>query len=326
MIALRVLQRGRVVREAIFPDLPVTIGRGAGNSLVLSDASVSREHARVERAEDGQLKVVDLGSRNGLYVGRRAVREIPLDRRLVCRVGRVALELEPVSDAPTLEIDAREWRRFERRRTLLHPLLYLAGGVAGMVAGVVIEPSFWSPWDHTRWSGLVGIALVILVILSFLAGALLVVLKALGRQVRIADTMRALSLLTWLTPATSLLLLAAYYPLSPSAFSWLDNATTALVVTAVVVTAASLRREPRSIWFKLGWAGATLLLFMAMRTAWALNTRQQGQPNVDLHVQAPVAGYAGRAESLDEYFGDVRNAALRAERAAETARAHRRQD
>jgi pSer/pThr/pTyr-binding forkhead associated (FHA) protein len=96
---------------------------------------VSREHARVERTEDGQVRIVDCGSRNGLYVGRRAVQQVPLDRRLVCRVGWVAVELEPVSDVFTVEMDAREWRRFERRRTLRHPLLYLAGGVAGLLAG-----------------------------------------------------------------------------------------------------------------------------------------------------------------------------------------------
>ncbi len=326
MIALRVLHRGRVVREAIFTDLPVTIGRGAGNSLVLSDPSVSREHARVERAEDGQLRLADLGSRNGLYVGRRAVHEIRLDRRQVCRVGRVLVELEPVSDAPTIEVDAREWRRFQRRRTLLNPLLYLAGGVAGLVAGSVIEPTFWSPWDHTRWVDLVGVALGGALVLSFMAGILFVVLKALGRQVRMADTMRALALLTWLSPAVSLLLLAAYYPLSSSAFSWLDNATTALVMTAVVVTAAGVRRQPRSARFLLGWAGGTLLLIAAMTAAWTVSRKQQGPPSVDLRVQAPVAGYAGRAESLDEYLAVVRTAANEAERAADANRARSQVD
>ncbi len=326
MIALRVLHRGRVVREAIFPDPPVTIGRGPGNSLVLSDASVSREHARVERAEDGRVRVVDLGSRNGLYVGRRAVQEIPLDRRVVCRVGRVAVEVQPVSDAPTVEVDAREWRRFERRRTLLHPLLYLLGGVGGLVAGSVVEPSFWSPWDHTRWVDLVGLALAGALVLSFVAAGLFVVLKALGRPVRMADTLRALSLLTWLSPATSLLLLAAYYPLSPSAFSWLDNVTTALVITAVVVTAACVRRERRSTRFALGWAAGTLLLLVAMTAAWTVSKRQQGPPSVDLRVQAPVAGYAGRTESFEDYLVAVRNAASKAQRAAETAGSRRTQD
>jgi hypothetical protein len=326
VIALRVLHRGRVVREAIFPDLPVTIGRGGGNGLVLTDSSVSREHARVERTEDGQVRLVDLGSRNGLYLGRRAVREIPLDRRVVCRVGRVALEVEPVSDAPTVEVDAREWRRFQRRRALLHPLAYLAGGVAGVIAGTVVEPSFWSPSDHTRWVGLVGIAFGSALLLSLMAAALFVVLKALGRPVQMADAMRALSLLAWLSPVVSVLLLAAYYPLSSTAFSRLENVTTALVITAVVVTLASVRRQPLSARFVLGWAGGALLLLAALATAWSVSRRQTGPPSVDLRVQAPLAGYPGRAESLDDYLGTVRSAATRAERAAEANRTRTQAD
>ncbi len=326
MIALRVLHRGRVVREEVFPDLPVTIGRGAGNGLVLVDPSVSREHARVERTEDGQLRLVDLGSRNGLFVGRRAVPEVPLDRRVVCRVGRVVLEVEPVSDAPTLEVDAREWRRLRRRRSLLHPLLYLLGGVAGVAVGSVVDPSFWSPSDHTRWVGLVGIALGSALGLSLTAGALFVVLKALGRQVRMADTLRAVALLTWLGPAVSLLMLAAYYPLSASALSGLDGITTTLVITAVVVTLASVRREPLSARFLLGWAGGTLLLIAAMTSAWSISRRQTGPPSVDLRVQAPVAGYAGKAGSLEDYLGDVRDAASLAERAADASRARTQVD
>jgi FHA domain-containing protein/Yip1-like protein len=326
VIALRVLHRGRVVREQVFPELPVTIGRGPGSGFVLADRSVSRQHARVERTDDGQLRLVDLGSRNGLNVGRGAVQEIPVERRAVCRVGRVVLEVEPVSDAPTLEVDAREWRRLRRRRTLLHPLLYLLGGVAGAVLGTVIEPSFWSPSDHTRWVGLVTTAFGIALGLSFLAGALFVVLKALGRQVTMADTMRAVALLTWLGPAVSLLTLAAYYPLASSAFSWLDGITTTIVITAAVVTLASVRREPLTVRFVLGWAGGTLLLIAAMTSAWGISRKQDGPPNVDLRVQAPVAGYAGRAGSFGDYLEDVRDAANLAERAADASRARTQVD
>jgi len=326
VIALRVLHRGRVVREAVFPELPVTIGRGEGNGFVLTDASVSREHARVERTEDGQIRLVDLGSRNGLYFGRRKVQEIPLDRRVVCRAGRVVLEVEAVSDAPTVELDAREWHRFQRRRPLLHPLLYLLGGVAGVAVATVVDPSFWSPYDHTRWVALAGIALGSALLLAIMAGGLFVVLKALGRQVRMADTMRALALLSWLGPLVSLLMLAAYYPLSSSALSWLDSVTTTVVITAMVVTLASVRRERLTARFVLGWAGGTLLVLAAIASAWSVSRKQDGSPSVDLRVQAPLAGYAGRAGSLSEYLADVRGASSRAERAAEANRARTQAD
>jgi hypothetical protein len=313
MIALRVLQNGRAVREAVFSSLPVTIGRGALNGLVLCDESVSRAHARVERAENGQLKLVDLDSRNGVHVGGHPAREIALDRRLRCRIGLVEIELEPLSDAPTIEIQAREWRRFERRRRLPSQLRYLVLGVAGLLASVVIEPSFWSPSNDTRWGTLLGAAVASLVVLPFLAGALFVILKAFGRQLRLSDTMRTLWLLAWLFPASDLLSLAVYYLLSPSAFVWIKGATAYALVAVAVVALASVRRRPRSIRFMVAWAGAAVLLVAGVRITSALNARQKGEPNVDLHVQVPLVGYAGRAESLEAYLGDVRSAAARAE-------------
>ncbi len=243
-----------------FPALPVTIGRGASNDLVLCDDSVSRAHARVQRAEDGRLELVDLDSRNGLHVASRPAREIVLDRRLRCRIGLTELELEPVSDAPTVEVQAHEWRRFERRRTLPNQIRSLALGVLGLLAGVVIEPSFWSPSNDTRWATLLGAAIVALVVLPFLGGTLFVVLKALGRQLRLSDTMRTLSLLVWLSPASELLFLAAYYPLSPSAFDRVKSATVFTLLALAMVALASVRRHPRSVRFVLAWTGAAVLL------------------------------------------------------------------
>ncbi len=220
-------------------------------------------------------------------------------------------------------MQAREWRRFERRRTLPHQIRYLALGVAGLLAGIVIEPSFWSPSNHTRWATLLGAAIVALVVLPFLGGTLFVVLKALGRQLRLSDTMRTLSLLVWLSPAGELLFLAAYYPLSPSAFDRVKSATVFALLALAMVALASVRRHPRSVRFVLAWTGAAVLLLGGVHITSALNARQKGEPAVDLRVQVPVAGYAGRAESLEAYLGDVRGAARRAEQAAEEVQAGR---
>lgn len=45
----------------------ITIGRNPDNDIVLSDSSVSRQHARV-RSEQGCLTIEDMGSANGTYV------------------------------------------------------------------------------------------------------------------------------------------------------------------------------------------------------------------------------------------------------------------
>ncbi len=314
------------MREEVFTSLPVTIGRGPSSDLVLPDSSVSRAHARIERTEEGGLKLVDLDSRNGLHVGRRPARELTLDERVRCLVGLVQIELEPVSEQPTLEIPAGDWRRFDRRPTLLRQLGYLVFGVTGLLAGAVIEPLFWSPEDETRWVDLLGMGLAALVLLFVAGGVLFVALKALGRQLRLAATLRTVSLLTWLIPLASLVVLAAYYPLSPSGLGLFQTGVGITTTVVVVTTLVSIRRRHRSRSFMLTWAGATLLFVGAVTALVALEARQTGEPEVDLKVQVPLGGYAGRADSFEGYLGDVRAAARQAEQAAADVRKGRNGD
>jgi hypothetical protein len=307
MIAIRVLQDSKVVREVVSA-VPLTIGREPGSAVVLADGSVSRTHARIEHGEDGQLRVVDLGSRNGLYVDGRKAPSAVLDRRLTLRLGQTELEVEPVSDSPTLEIPATAWRQEERRRGTAARLGYLAVGVAGILASQLLQASFWSPWNHTRWVGLLFGGVAAAVALPLVAGLLFLVLKVVGRRVRLADTLRALGLLSWLVPATNVVLLVAYYPLSPSQYALFQLGLGAVAAAATVAVLASVRREPRSSAFTLGWAAIVLVFVAGFMAISAMTSRERGLPDVDLNLQAPLAGYAGRAESFDDYLGAVRQA------------------
>ena len=76
--ALLVVERGPVssLRFALQQD-QVTIGRSAGNELVLADAEVSRRHARVLRRADGYA-VEDIGSTNGTFVNGQRISHLTL--------------------------------------------------------------------------------------------------------------------------------------------------------------------------------------------------------------------------------------------------------
>ncbi|PQO46877.1 FHA domain-containing protein [Blastopirellula marina] len=56
------------VAQPVFPGTKITIGRNAGNDVVLSDPSVSSKHA-VLTVADGLITLEDLQSSNGTYVG-----------------------------------------------------------------------------------------------------------------------------------------------------------------------------------------------------------------------------------------------------------------
>jgi hypothetical protein len=319
MIALRVLHQSRVVREAVFSLLPVTIGRAPGNAVRLTDPCVSRAHARIERGEDGRARIVDLGSRNGLRVGGRTVESSALEGPFVVRMGQTDVEIESIPDTPTLEIPAAVWQPRERRCGARACLVSLAVGVAGVLTAALLETSFWSPWNHTRSVGLVRAAIISALALPLLAGVLFLVLKVIGRRVRMADTMRALARTVWLVPALSMVSLAAYYPLSPSQLDLLEGVLSTGVLAVSLAGLASVRREPRSLAFTAGWAGAVFLGILGLATVAALNSRQTGEPSVDLNLQPPVAGYAGRAESFDEYLRAVRAAVRPSEDGGEPA-------
>jgi diguanylate cyclase (GGDEF)-like protein len=74
------------------------IGRDAGSAVVLSDASVSRKHARVVRGDDGVISVHDLGSTNGTAVNGQPIERSILRPNDHLEVGAVALRLDLLSE------------------------------------------------------------------------------------------------------------------------------------------------------------------------------------------------------------------------------------
>src|SRR5512145_2844199 len=70
-----------------------SIGRSRENDVALHDASLSRFHARIDVEENGS-SVVDLGSRNGTFVGGLRVLQCRLKHGDAVQLGELTLRFE----------------------------------------------------------------------------------------------------------------------------------------------------------------------------------------------------------------------------------------
>jgi hypothetical protein len=269
---------------------------------VLFDVSVSRRHAVLQQ-EDSGVVLRDLGSRNGILVDGTLRTEAPLASILHCRLGAVAIELERVSPADTGAFSLAALQRAERRRGIAQPLLSLAIGLGGFLLGTSVEPSFWSPYQKDRGLALSGQALGFVLMLLLGAFGLLIVLKAAGRSVRLADTLAACARVVWLWPATVLLQMASYYALGTGTHAFVRDALLpGLALAAAAATLAAVRRPGGSRRFRLAWAAAVLAVVGAIEVNEGLATRRAGTPAIDHAVMPPVGTWTGPSVSEDAFL------------------------
>jgi hypothetical protein len=81
------------VQKTIYPLLEATtIGRDTSNSIVLTDATASRKHARV-RFWQGSWMVEDLGSANGIIINGERVEKTPIKQGDSFKIGETAFSL-----------------------------------------------------------------------------------------------------------------------------------------------------------------------------------------------------------------------------------------
>lgn len=81
-----------------------TLGRTPNNDIVLSDPSVSREHCRIRRTEEGYV-IQDLKSQNGTFVNHKRISEATrLREGDTLRVGQVTLQVAASPAAPPVAL------------------------------------------------------------------------------------------------------------------------------------------------------------------------------------------------------------------------------
>jgi pSer/pThr/pTyr-binding forkhead associated (FHA) protein len=89
--ALLVVKRGPNAGSRFLLDQSVTsAGRHLDSDILLDDITVSRRHAEF-RLEDGEFRIIDVGSLNGTYVNRAAVDSVVLANGDEIQIGKFRL-------------------------------------------------------------------------------------------------------------------------------------------------------------------------------------------------------------------------------------------
>jgi len=89
--ALLVVKRGPNAGSRFLLDQPVTsAGRHPGSDIFLDDVTVSRRHAEF-RWENGDVRIIDVGSLNGTYVNRKAAESAVLINGDEVQIGKFRL-------------------------------------------------------------------------------------------------------------------------------------------------------------------------------------------------------------------------------------------
>jgi hypothetical protein len=325
VISVRVFQDGAMAREQVFPGAPVTIGRGPECEVVLFDPSVSRAHARVETDPEGRLVLRDLASRNGVRVGAERVGEVLGTPSIRCWIGGVLVEVAALSTDDTQEIRAEDVHDLEQRRTVADHVKYVVLGIAGWIAIQLMDGDFWSPWQQNRAVTLLQNTLGAAAGVPVAAFVLLGVLKAVGRRIRIADTLRAIAIVIVVSVGMEALTFFAYYATTATAFGVVSGLLSGLWTVFMVTYLAGVRRKA-SRRFRILWATALAVLVLGMTATTHLAARRTGAPAVDHHVQMPLAGLVGPSRPVDRYLARVGEATQAAARAADAVRARQGTD
>ncbi|MFN3193095.1 MAG: FHA domain-containing protein [Aureliella sp.] len=84
--------------------LPATIGRCETSSISLNSPTISREHCRFRLNAYGALTIQDLGSKNGIYVRDRRVKEATVMVGEVFQIGGLSVKVEEIAQ-PIPETD-----------------------------------------------------------------------------------------------------------------------------------------------------------------------------------------------------------------------------
>jgi len=177
----------RGVRTRVRLDaLPLTVGRGYANDLILDDPYVDGRHARIGLDDAGALVVEDLGSLNGLSTpgGADRATRVAAAPGAEVRLGRTILRFrDPEEEVPPALPDTGE----EVDRRVPPPTRWLdspwgRAGVAATAAAAVAASTWLGNYERSSASTVLAAALLFVAFASVWSGIWAVAGRVVGQR------------------------------------------------------------------------------------------------------------------------------------------------
>ena len=136
---LRVLRGPDAGTRLISDGSEFSIGTAQGNTLRLTDATISRHHCALAVLPDG-VRLTDLGSTNGTYLGGQSTTEARLADHALIEVGETLLSFEPIEEQVIEPLSvASEFEGVVGRSAAMRRIFEILDRVAKTTASILIE-------------------------------------------------------------------------------------------------------------------------------------------------------------------------------------------
>jgi hypothetical protein len=289
-------RNGDVLQRLRVESLPIRLGRGYDNDIILDDDYAAASHARIERDAAGRLVMRDLGSKNGLDHRGRRLAEVVLSGDTVVRIGHTSLRVRAAGFPVAPELEDRTFHRWEGA---------LPGAAGLLLAGCVVLFGRWlSDTQYVEFARYfealaAGIGAVLL-----WGGAWAFVNRLFGRHARLGRHLFVSGCGLAALAALVLLFSTLAYAFSAEAFTrYGSHAATLLVAGLVYFHLVTITPENRR---RYRWIAAGLAL-LGSGLILVANLQRSGRLADELYmaVLLPPAVRVSRDHGIDEFMREV---------------------
>jgi pSer/pThr/pTyr-binding forkhead associated (FHA) protein len=289
-------RNGDVLQRHCVDALPIRLGRGYDNEVILDDDYVAASHARIDQDAAGRLVLRDLGSRNGLNHRGKRLHEVVLSGDTVVRIGHTSIRVRAASFPVAPELEDRTLHRWE-------------GALPG-AAGILLAGAFalFARWLSDTQAGefvryvealAYGVGAALLWSCAWAFGN-----RLFGRHARLGRHLFVVGCGLAALALTALLASTVAYAFSLEAFThYASHAATLLVAGMVYFHLCTVRPEHRRRyrWIAAGLAvlGSGLILIF--------NVQRSGRLADELYmaVLLPPELRVSRDHGIDEFMREV---------------------